>query len=363
MSWICDSTELISGSWLTSVYPGHGILGSAVSNTGDNGGSPVYNDLSLPADANKEYRWAVTVPPGSGTLAVFEDLTFEFDPPSNGVYTFTYQLWEDGVSQGTAVVTMTSGTAITISDVGGIPSAEAFGTPVASNMWKITSVGGIPSSEAFGLPDIAFPITISNVGAIPSQEAFGVPTLTTAISLTISNVGAIPSQEAFGVPTVSVSLHADLYATSIPSAEAFGLPVLRPAGQDLSFGNFEMVSLQPREWNVNGQVGTLEQLRNLNPTFGPIDPIEIRTAKIDFRSELGATETLTSATLNLTRLAGPEDLDPNSRLLGDYQIKDGFVYQQLFDCQEGTLYHLRCAAFTSLGNYMVVTGTFKANSL
>ena len=55
-SWLCDDTELISGSWLASAYPGHGVLGVNVPSDGTDGPSALYGVLSLPADNAVEVR-------------------------------------------------------------------------------------------------------------------------------------------------------------------------------------------------------------------------------------------------------------------------------------------------------------------
>ena len=64
MSWASNPDSSLSDGWLSSAYPGLGILGSAIPTAGDNGGSPVLNDG---ISAGKEYRWALVTPPASGT--------------------------------------------------------------------------------------------------------------------------------------------------------------------------------------------------------------------------------------------------------------------------------------------------------
>ena len=113
MSLRAGSSQLFAGSLVASAYQGLGIRGDQVPSTGTNGASPVYNDLSLPADAAKEYRWVITVPPAQGWLQTSEDLTFAFNaPPGIDDFTdaFTYELFQDGVSAGTATVTIVVGT-------------------------------------------------------------------------------------------------------------------------------------------------------------------------------------------------------------------------------------------------------------
>ena len=110
MSWVSNPDSALSGGWLTSAYPGLGILGADIPTTGDNGGSPVLNDGISPT---KEYRWALVTPPASGTITLYEDLSFEFSGAANGIHSATYRLWEDGVDQGTATITLQVGPSYT----------------------------------------------------------------------------------------------------------------------------------------------------------------------------------------------------------------------------------------------------------
>jgi len=114
MSWITDTSELVSGGWLSSAYPGHGIRGDAISSTGTDGPSPLYNDLSLPADAAKEYRWVLITIPSSGVFRAEENGNFSLIGAADGAYTFTYRLYEDGVDKGVVSPpsTITVGTVI-----------------------------------------------------------------------------------------------------------------------------------------------------------------------------------------------------------------------------------------------------------
>ena len=78
MTWLSDSTELIAGGWLSSAYPGHGVRGDAVPSSGDSGPAPLYNDITLPADAAAEVRALILTLPSAGTFAMAEDSSFTF---------------------------------------------------------------------------------------------------------------------------------------------------------------------------------------------------------------------------------------------------------------------------------------------
>jgi hypothetical protein len=64
----------------------------------------MYNDLTLPADANKEYSGFVVTPPGIGTFFAYEDGSFTYTGASTS---FVYKLREDGVDKGNQTVTIT----------------------------------------------------------------------------------------------------------------------------------------------------------------------------------------------------------------------------------------------------------------
>ena len=108
MTHLVTATRPIAGAHVVKRYPGHGILGSALPTTGDNGGSPVLNDG---IDPNKRYAWRVVTPPSAGSLTIYPDLTFEQlqDAAPDGSYPWSYKLLEDGQDAGNAVVTTTFG--------------------------------------------------------------------------------------------------------------------------------------------------------------------------------------------------------------------------------------------------------------
>jgi hypothetical protein len=91
-AWIANSF-LVGGE-------GFGVLGSEIPSTGDNGAGYTYNDLSLPADANKEICGRITTWPTDGTLYAYEDTSFTFSDAPDGAYFFEYQLYVDGIAVG-----------------------------------------------------------------------------------------------------------------------------------------------------------------------------------------------------------------------------------------------------------------------
>lgn len=111
MTWLCDSTELVTGGWLTSAYAGHGIRGDQVPSSGVSGPPPLYNDLTLPADNAAEVRALVLTNPSSGTLEVDEDSSFYFYGAPDGTYTWTYAYYKDGAFVANNTVTIVVGSA------------------------------------------------------------------------------------------------------------------------------------------------------------------------------------------------------------------------------------------------------------
>lgn len=140
----------VDDSWIPGAFvvgdDGLGVLGSEIPGTGDAGSGYAYNDLSLPADANKEICGRITTWPSAGTLYAYEDTSFTFIGAPKGVYTFQYQLYVDGVATGSpTTVTMTVG------DGGSVVSGAAAWVEVndtASISGSVEVTGAIGWTEA-----------------------------------------------------------------------------------------------------------------------------------------------------------------------------------------------------------------------
>ncbi len=239
MSWVSNPDSAISGGWLTSAYPGLGILGSAIPTTGDNGGSPVINDG---ISAGKEYRWALVTSPASGTITLYEDLTFEFSGASDGIHSATYRLWEDGVDQGTATITLQVGPSyttisVTLDNVTGAVSsvpvprtaisatlANVFGSVASS----VSPKAGISATLADVFGSVAsYPsgTTISTINAVlgdvvGSLDSKSAPV--TSIAATLGNITASLGSKAVPVTAISATLdHVTGAVSCYPSGSAF----------------------------------------------------------------------------------------------------------------------------------------------
>lgn len=96
-----DTGPLISGAMVVG-DAGHGVLGSAVPSSGDDGPGYLYDFLTLPGDAGKEVRGLVTTWPEHGTLFPYEDSSFVYTPAPGfvGTDSFAYQPYVDGIPVG-----------------------------------------------------------------------------------------------------------------------------------------------------------------------------------------------------------------------------------------------------------------------
>lgn len=164
MTWYASTNrQRFTGGagWLASVYPGGGILGSAVPSTGSNGhASPLFNDITLPGEANDEFAWAITVAPSGGTFIPYEDGSFYYLGPST---TFTYEGFKNYVSYGTAVVTINTGANFT--GASALDELGATGTfVVAGAGLSFTGASALEDLGASGTFEIA-PAGLSFTGA------------------------------------------------------------------------------------------------------------------------------------------------------------------------------------------------------
>jgi hypothetical protein len=134
MSMRVDTSSFIAGA-LVCGDRGLGVLGSSVPAGGESGAGYAYNDLSLPADANKEICGRITSWPAAGSLFAYEDTSFEFTGAPDGRYTFGYTLYVDGVSSGSVVVTLDVGSFATITAT--LAAAESGADTFAGTVWWV----------------------------------------------------------------------------------------------------------------------------------------------------------------------------------------------------------------------------------
>jgi len=94
-----DTNSLISGAVVIGDR-GLGVSGSSVPSTGAGGPGYIYPSLNLPADANNEYIGLIVSPPSAGTFFANEDTSATLTGASTGIYPFTVNLIENGISLG-----------------------------------------------------------------------------------------------------------------------------------------------------------------------------------------------------------------------------------------------------------------------
>lgn len=171
MSWLSGSSELVSGGWLSSAYPGLGATGLSIKTagaTGEHGVGVGINDGLLDAS---EYLFEVVTQPAGGVVSLDELGRATIAVPADGSYTWTYRLREDGVYQsGTTTVAMRVGIAevavsATIFDAGDdAVSASAVAVPLGS---VLVSAAAVDS----GSDEVSVAATVSGqAGALSDAE-------------------------------------------------------------------------------------------------------------------------------------------------------------------------------------------------
>lgn len=121
---------------------GLGVLGAVIRSTtsaGADGAGYMFGDLTAADDA-AEIRGLITAWPSNGTLDAAETGVFTFTAPT-GLYAFTYTLYVDGASVGTATVEVSIGgaTYTQYPDVADVRAGVQYG---ASGEFTGTLAGG-----------------------------------------------------------------------------------------------------------------------------------------------------------------------------------------------------------------------------
>lgn len=144
MTWRFDSTQLISGQWLFTEYPGYGISGSAIP-----AGSVFENDFDT-GDENKGFRAVWLTAPSSGTFTPYEDGGFTLSGAADGVYSATYRLFVDDVDMGVAAVTITIGGGATTAVGVSITTSFAVLNTAGRSLTTSFAVDGVPGLTPVG---------------------------------------------------------------------------------------------------------------------------------------------------------------------------------------------------------------------
>lgn len=163
MSHLVSTVQPIASSHTVKQYAGFGIIGANIPTTGDNGGSPVLNDGIV---STAEYHWRVVTQPDSGTLTIYPDLSYVLSGASDGVHSWGYRLFENGVDQGTATVVESFGT---IGHMIGVANSQQVNQASSGAIKQAHKVGGYSSQQI----NQASPGTIKQthkVGVSSSQQ-------------------------------------------------------------------------------------------------------------------------------------------------------------------------------------------------
>lgn len=136
----------ISGRHLHALG-GLGILGADIPSGGDDGPAPLFDDLSLPADAAKEYYFDLVSTPSDGAFFMYDDSSFTLLDAPDGVYEITGYVYEDGTQLSPLeTVTITVGAGAGIISVPPLkitltawPPAILTGTAVESDATESTT--------------------------------------------------------------------------------------------------------------------------------------------------------------------------------------------------------------------------------
>lgn len=110
MSLLADTTSMLSGCLVASIYPGLGAPASAIiaaSSGGDSGAGPL---VGLGLVDGTDYYWTVTSPPASGSLVIYEDGSFSHTGAADGSWPWSASVYADGVLAYTLTITDGVGT-------------------------------------------------------------------------------------------------------------------------------------------------------------------------------------------------------------------------------------------------------------
>lgn len=205
MSLRIDTAELISGAYVIG-ETGLGVLGSDVPSTGLYGASYLYNDLTLPADASKEVRGLIVTPPSAGTFYAWEDGSFSLVGAPDGVYTFVYRLYVDGVDLGTATDTITIGDSAVISGSATLGDISATGTLFtgASDLSGTATLGDVSATGTLftGASIVTGTATLGNITASGSLISTGNDTFTGPFKSRIGSATLRAPSIRIGSPTL-----------------------------------------------------------------------------------------------------------------------------------------------------------------
>lgn len=216
MSLRIDATEWISGALLIG-EAGLGVLGSVISANSEaaiaagSRAGYLYSGLTLPNDANKEVCGRITSWPTAGILTAYEDGSFSFTGAADDSYSFTYQLYEDGVAKGVpATVALLVGIAgpevNALSAQGATSGAPTLSQPVLT---AAASFDNLAAQDVAAGPPTISPTSIAQIHVLMGRVVVtGGVTVTRAVL-----VGDLPDY----MPSIyAVSSPVTSYSVTVP---------------------------------------------------------------------------------------------------------------------------------------------------
>jgi hypothetical protein len=373
MSVRVDTASLIAGAVVVGDR-GLGVLGSDVPSTGTNGPGYLYNDLTLPADANKEVRGLIITPPSAGTFFAYEDSGFTLADAPNGTYTFTYRLFEDGVDKGTATETIQIGTATVQADftstyavINAIQSDFASAYGVYSGVqqdypgtFSISSTVQADHVSAFGVSqgvqqDFAYGYDVSEGGTVSTDfvSSYGVygsvqQDLVSAFSVS----GSVEQDFAHGYTVEANVVVADFDCayTVIGSATRDFSHAYIVDNQLIEIPYVNRFNAPPRVRASDAYAGTSTP----DVFFDPKRPDEEEYFEINFGTIMPKGDSITSAAVTVKRAAGGDVVTSMVPTL--VAFSGTRAQQKIRGGVKNTFYHVRFAVITAMGLRLTQVG-------
>lgn len=217
-----NMNQAFSGKRLLTT-PKVGVLATLIPSTGTHGAAYAYNDLVFPADNNKLVRGFILTMPASGTMLANDDTSFTFSGAVDGSHTFTYELFLDDVSQGTATGFIQVGGAagaitITLDPITVNASASSAGAAPGSATIAITLDNGTFSMSALGTNETVFNVTLDN-GILSASASSGT---SSSANIVLSDVllsisaSSIPAPGVTSANVILENVSLNISAVSIP---------------------------------------------------------------------------------------------------------------------------------------------------
>lgn len=218
MSMRVDSNQLIAGRCVVTQYPGHGIQAQNIPSTGENGAGYLYNDISAQGAASTdELRGQILTLPAAGTFTPYEDSSFSFTGAPDGIYTFTYRGFRNGVSYGDYTVTMS---------IGSQSTTVAFTMPqmTVAASGNVVAVGN-SASVSFAMPQMTIAASSNQtVPAFAAAIAVTMPQMQVACSADTQAAAGVSANIALTMPQMAVGATASTTSPVISASISFTMP-------------------------------------------------------------------------------------------------------------------------------------------